>query len=141
MAGTWDTAEMLLAMAGDAEDAAAVARGMAEDCRRSRRRREAAFWSEVALAVVWLANPQPMIAPRAPPEGGAAVLRLPHGPRRAGKASAGATVHRLRFAARLPRRRGRILRITKELRELLERQRRETLPSRRPKADEPGEET
>lgn len=103
MAGIWDTAEMLIAMAGDAEAALAVARGMAEDYARGRRRRESVFWQDVAAAVAWLANPQPLIAPAAMPAPGGVVRHRRADPR-AGKArKGGATIHRLRFAPGCPR--------------------------------------
>jgi len=114
MPGVWDTAEMLIAIAGDADAAATAARAMAEDCLRRRRRREGEYWLDVVLAVFWVANPQPLIAPRVPPEYGAAMpRRRPHG----------ATVHRLSFAERLPRQRTRMLHIERKLRAILERER------------------
>ena len=71
MSGVWDTAEMLIAITGDgdADTAAAAARAMAADSGKLGRVREAAFWSDVAVAVSILANPQPLIAPRLPPAG------------------------------------------------------------------------
>ena len=105
MPGLWDTAEMLIALAGDAEAATAAAYGMAEDCRKHRRLREAAFWREVAVAVNWVGNPQPLIAPRLPP--------APPG--------RGAKVVRGRFAARLPRQRKRMLRLSRDLRGIFDR--------------------
>ena len=103
MAGLWDTAEMLLAIAddGDGSAAAVAAQAMAADCRKSGRAEEAEFWQQVAAAVLIIANPQPLIAPRLPP-------------------AASATVHRVDFAARLPRERKRLLRIKEKLRAMIE---------------------
>ncbi|HEY7608346.1 MAG TPA: hypothetical protein VIF14_03870 [Alphaproteobacteria bacterium] len=123
MPGLWDTAEMLIALTGDAEAAIAAAHGMAEDCRKNRRAREARFWRDVALAAVWVGNPQPLIAPLPPPSVAAAGGR-------------GARVLRPRFAARLPRRRQRMLRLKQELRDIFERH----APQRPAKPDEPERE-
>lgn len=120
MPGHWDTAEMLIALTGDAEAATAAARGMAEDCRKNRRPREAAFWRDVALAVSWVGNPQPLIAPSTPPA----------------STGRGAAVSHLAFAARLPRGRKRMLRLKRELREIFERH----APKRPAKPDEPERE-
>ena len=121
MPGLWETAEMLIAIAGDGDAAAAAAHAMAADCRRSRRPRDAAFWVDVAMAARFLANPQPMIAPSAPPAAGADLHRLHTAPRTGGKAAASATVHRLEFAERLPRRRKRVQSIKRKLKAILER--------------------
>lgn len=103
MAGLWDTAEMLLAIADDGNGAAAAAaaQAMAADCRRSGRGEEAEFWQQVAAAVLIIANPQPLIAPRLPP-------------------AASASVHRADFAARLPRERKRLLLIKEKLRAIID---------------------
>jgi hypothetical protein len=63
MASLWDAAKTLLAMAGSEDAARASARELAAECARTRRYAEAAFWHAVADAVVWEANPQPLIAP------------------------------------------------------------------------------
>jgi hypothetical protein len=123
MPGVWDTAEMLIAIAGEGETAAAVAaaHAMAADCRKTHRAHEAAFWSAVAAAVLVLANPQPLIAPRLPPEKGATVHRLGK-PATAGTGRGRvAQLHRLAFAERLPRERKRMLEIKRKLRAILER--------------------
>ncbi len=128
MSGVWDTAELLIAIAGDGGAAAAAARDLAADCRKGRRRGEAAFWLEVATAVIVVANPQPLIAPRLPPVSGAAVHRLTPPARAGARASPSATIHRLEFAERLPRGRKRMLRIKRKLRAILERIERPAAP-------------
>jgi len=123
MPGVWDTAEMLIAIAGEGETAAAAAaaRAMAADCRKIGRLREGAFWSEVAAAVLVLANPQPLIAPRLPPEKGATVHRLGKPARGRAERGRAAQLHRLEFAERLPRERKRMLEIKRKLRAILKR--------------------
>jgi len=124
MSNLWDDADTLIVMAGSAEAAIAVARGMAEDCARARRRREAAYWLEVAGAIAWLANPQPMIAPEPPPELGGVVRPLAAGTSRARRPKeigAGAEVHRLDFAAKLPTRRASLARLRRKLRQVWKR--------------------
>lgn len=60
MPDLWDTAEMLLAMAGDAEGAAAAAHGIASDCAADHAAGnaadESAYWRNVAVAAAWLAD-------------------------------------------------------------------------------------
>src|SRR5262245_56409558 len=103
---------MLIAMAGSAEGARAIALGMVSDCQKSRRPNEAAYWRAVARAVVWVDNPQPLIAPE--------------GPREVGMSRRGATVHRVDFAGRLPRQRKRVLQLMEKVRAILERAASET---------------
>lgn len=120
MSGIWDAADMLIAMAGDTESATALAREMADDCAAAKRRRESEYWQRVAWALSWLANPQPLIAPDAPPVPGAVIARFAD---RAGRADAvprargGAVVHRLDFAAKLPKKRPSASGLKRRLRE------------------------
>jgi hypothetical protein len=120
MSEIWGTAEMLLAMAGDAGAAAAAARGMAEDCAGSPG--ECAYWLDVAWAVAWLSNPQPLIAPEPPPAPGDVVRPFRGGGGRGGKRpDAGAAIHRLEQAvAKLPSRRTRIATLQRRLRAAFE---------------------
>lgn len=122
MSGIWDAAEMLIAMAGDAEAAVAAARGMAEDSAADRRKRESAYWHEVAWAVTWLANPQPLIAPDPPPAPGAVVKAFRPGNAKGGKAGgAGAVIHRFgRSGKSLPAKRSKILGLKRRLRGVFE---------------------
>jgi hypothetical protein len=139
MSGIWDTAETLIAMAGDADAAAALAREMAEDCADAKRRRESAYWLQVAWALAWLANPQPLIAPEAPPAPGAVVapLRERRGLGVANRARTAATVHRLDFAAKLPKKRTSVGRLKRALRDVVARHR--AKPRRRhPRKPEPN---
>jgi len=137
MSSLWDAAETLIAMAGDADAAVAAARGMAEDCVRARRPREAAYWQHVASAVACLANPQPLIAPETPPAPGSVVRQISAGTRRAREArkpGAGSVVH-LAFAAKLPVKRASLLRLRKQLRRVWARHRgagKPTPPARKP---------
>jgi len=134
MSGIWDTAETLIAIAGDAEAASALAREMAADCADANRRRESAHWQQVAWALAWLANPQPLIAPEAPPAPGAVVAAIAghgrRGPGAAQRARTGATIHRLDFAAKLPKQRMSVRRMKRALREAV--QRHQPKPRRRP---------
>jgi hypothetical protein len=139
MSSLWDTAETLIAMTGDAEAAIAAARGMAEDCARGRRRREAAFWLEVAGAIAWLGNPQPLIAPEAPPAPGSVVRPLAGAAGRARpKAAGGAVVHRLEFAAKLPTQRANLARLKRKLRQAWQRHQGRPKPAPPPRKPEPG---
>ena len=123
MSGIWDAADMLIAMAGNAEAATALAREMAEDCAGAKRRRESDYWFDVAWALSWMANPQPLIAPEAPPSPGAVVSPFADRPHRGGTSSArgSAVVHRLDFAAKLPTKRASVPGLKRRLREALER--------------------
>lgn len=139
MSGIWDTAETLIAMAGDAEAASALAREMAEDCADAKRRRESAYWQQVAWALAWLANPQPLIAPEAPPAPGAVVapLRERRGLGVANRARTGTTVHRLDFAAKLPTQRTSVGHLKRALRDTFKRH--QVKPRRRqPRKPEPN---
>lgn len=143
MSSLWDAAETLIVMAGDAEAAIAAARGMAEDCVHARRPREAAYWRQVAWAVTWLANPQPLIAPETPPAPGSVVRPLASGTggrraRQPKERGAGAVVHRLDFAAKLPVRRASLRRLRKKLREAWERHHRAPKPTRPARKPEPN---
>ncbi|MCW5771090.1 MAG: hypothetical protein KIT16_05590 [Rhodospirillaceae bacterium] len=123
MSGIWDAAEMLMAMAGDTEAAVAAARGMAEDCAADRRPQESRYWHEVAWALTWLANPQPLIAPDPPPAPGAVVKAFrPRGAAAGqGAPGSGAKIHRLgRAGAKLPAKRTKILALKRRLRGVFE---------------------
>jgi len=126
MSGIWDAADMLIAMAGDADSAKALAREMAEDCAAAKRRRESEYWHDVAWAVSWLANPQPLISPDAPPVPGAVVAPFTEPARRGAdvpRARSGAVIHRLDFAAKLPKKRPAVSSLKRRLRDALERHR------------------
>jgi hypothetical protein len=136
MSSLWDTAETLIAITGDADAAIAAARGMAEDCVRGRREREALFWIEVAGAIAWLGNPQPLIAPEAPPAPGTVVRPLARAGDRSRTRSGGAVVHRLEFAQRLPTRRTSLGRLKRRLREVWLRHQARAKPARKPAPDD-----
>jgi hypothetical protein len=136
MSSLWDTAETLIAITGDADAAIAAARGMAEDCVRGRHPREAAFWIEVAGAIAWLSNPQPLIAPEEPPAPGSVVKPLAgEGDRSRTKAVGGAVVHRLEFAKRLPTKRKNLANLKRQLREVLKNHEPPSKPPRKPEPD------
>jgi hypothetical protein len=123
MSGIWDAADTLIAMAGDTEAATALAREMAEDCAAAKRRRESEYWLDVAWALSWMANPQPLIAPEAPPVPGAVVSPFAERQtrRQMSATRGGAVVHRLDFAAKLPTKRASVPGLKRRLREAFER--------------------
>ena len=123
MSGIWDAADMLVAMAGDAEAATVLARELAEDCVADKRRHESDYWLDVAWALSWLSNPQPLIAPEAPPASGAVISPFTLRTRRNSTAAArgSASVHRVDFAAKLPTKRASLPSLKRRLRDAIER--------------------
>lgn len=121
MPTVWDAARTLLATAGSEADAKTAALEMAASCRRSRAFAEAGFWDEVAVAIAYECNPQPMIAPDT------------------GRDAGRPARHRHTTSARtlqLPRHRSTVLRFQKDLRDLWKRY--ETLRERTKRSsDEP----
>ncbi len=140
MSGIWDAAETLIAVAGDTEAATALARELSEDCAAAKRRRESNYWRNVAWALAWIANPQPLIAPDPPPAPGAVVAPIAGRTRRApvSVTRTSAVVHRLDFAAKLPAKRASIAGMKRRLREAFERHQAKPVRPRRLKPEPNG---